>query len=145
MTDAPELYPELPRLALSVRQPWVHGIFFLGKPVENRKWNTKMRGRICIHASSRIFLKEWSKGLVTYKDTGAGYDALKAFPAMADLPRGGIVGTVEIVDVVKSHPSAWFFGPYGFVLRDPQPVEFIPVKGALSFFDWRKNLPEVQS
>lgn len=62
-------------------------------------------------------------------------------PAFEDLPRGGIVGTVEIVDCVEQSDSPWFFGRYGFVLRNPQVLpEIIPVKGALGFFDWRERL-----
>jgi ASCH domain len=138
------IYTDLPELALSVRQPWVHSILHLGKPVENRSWRTKFRGRICLHAAKGLTLDEWRDGLETYRMTGAGYESLKAFPQMKDLQRGGIVGTVEIVDVVDRHPSAWFFGPYGFVLANPQPVEFIPCPGALNLFDWRKKLAESQ-
>ena len=58
-----------------------------------------------------------------------------------DFPRGGIIGTAEIVDCVEASDSPWFFGRYGFVLRSVKPIGFIPVKGALGFFDWRKNLP----
>ncbi|WP_245491574.1 hypothetical protein [Mesorhizobium sp. M7A.F.Ca.ET.027.02.1.1] len=62
-------------------------------------------------------------------------------PAFEELPRGGIVGTVDIVDCVAESASPWFFGRYGFVLRNVEPLdEFIPVKGALGFFRWRDNL-----
>lgn len=59
----------------------------------------------------------------------------------AEAKRGGIIGVAEIVDCVEASDSPWFFGRYGFVLRNARPVEFIPVKGALGFFDWCKNLP----
>jgi hypothetical protein len=37
------------------------------------------------------------------------------------------IGSVEIVEAVKyAHQSPWSFGPYGFVLRDPEPCPFIP-------------------
>jgi hypothetical protein len=49
---------------------------------------------------------------------------------------GCLVGTVEIVDCVLSHPSAFFVGKFGFVLRDPITLPNpIPFKGALGFFD----------
>lgn len=49
--------------------------------------------------------------------------------------RGCIVGSVEIVDCVTASPSPWFFGPVGFVLRDPVPLaQPVPCKGALGFF-----------
>lgn len=133
----------LPQLALSVRQPWVYCIFEFGKPVENRTWATKYRGPVCIHAAKGMTTNEWYEGLDTAREAALTDISLakKKFPAgKNDFLRGGIVGTVEIVDCVTRHESPWFFGPYGFVLANPKPCEFIPVKGALGFFDWRKNL-----
>lgn len=51
------------------------------------------------------------------------------------IDRGGIVGSVEIVDCVDRSYSNWFFGPIGFILKDPQPIDFIPMKGKLSLFE----------
>lgn len=42
----------LPRLALSIRQPWAHACAAGWKDIENRKWRTAIRGPICIHASA---------------------------------------------------------------------------------------------
>lgn len=134
------IYPDLPEKALSIRQPWAYSILHLGKPVENRKWRTKFRGRICIHASKGMLLKEWQQGRSTYIGANLGKAFSTPFPERNELQLGGIIGTVEIVDVVDHHPSAWFFGPYGFVLANPQPVEFIPCPGALSLFNWRDKL-----
>ncbi|MVA47253.1 ASCH domain-containing protein [Agrobacterium vitis] len=147
MTAAPLLYPDLPQLALSIRQPWAHCIMSLGKDIENRDWFTKYRGRICVHTSKGMTADEWEDCLVTAHEVSLTrpFPSGQFFPSPAQLQRGGIVGTVEITDCVTISYSPWFFGRYGFVLRDPQPVEVIPVKGALNFFDWRKNLPEVQS
>jgi hypothetical protein len=60
-----------------------------------------------------------------------------ALPPFEELQRGGIVGSVELVDCVteESASSGWFFGRYGFVLRDPKPLPFRPFKGMLGFFD----------
>ena len=52
----------------------------------------------------------------------------------------GIVGTAEIVDCIEHSDSPWFFGPFGLVLANVQPVPFIQVKGALGLFDWKRNL-----
>jgi len=53
------------------------------------------------------------------------------------LPRGGIIGSVNLVDCVgrDKTDSPWFQGAYGFVLRDPKPLDFLPFKGRLGFFD----------
>ncbi|WP_112312504.1 ASCH domain-containing protein [Pseudogemmobacter bohemicus] len=131
-----QAYPDLPKLALSVRQPWIWAMFNAGKDIENRSWPTKVRGLVCLHAA---------KGM-TGRDIGEfegffGFD-LAGVPAdYSDLPRGGIVGVVEIVDCVSESRSKWFFGAWGFVLRNARPVALIPVKGELGFFDWRRNLP----
>jgi len=131
-------HQHLPQKALSIRQPWAWAIINAGKDIENRTWATKFRGPVCIHAAKAVppvrYLLECHE--VT-RITGRN----NMPPKLADdFPRGGIIGTAEIVDCVDASESPWFFGPYGFVLRNVQPVEFIPVKGALSFFDWRANL-----
>jgi hypothetical protein len=56
------------------------------------------------------------------------------------LERGGIIGTANIVACVTKWGSPWFVGRFGFVLSEARPVEFIPCKGALGFFEWRKQM-----
>lgn len=134
----------LPDLALSIRQPWAHCIMHLGKSVENRGWSTKVRGRVCVHASKGMTHAEWLEGLYTVRAVGeqTPWPEGQLFPASKELPKGGIVGTVEIVGVVEDMDSPWFFGPYGFLLANPEPCEFISVRGQLGFFEWRKNIEE---
>lgn len=134
---APTFHAHLPELALSVRQPWPWAMRNAGKDIENRDWSTTRRGRVCIHAGKAMTLAE-------YHDCTGVIRAIKGdafdLPGMDELPRGGIVGTVEIVDVVTDSASPWFFGRYGFVLKDFRPVPFVECKGALGFFKWRNNL-----
>ncbi|WP_316202207.1 MULTISPECIES: hypothetical protein [unclassified Bradyrhizobium] len=59
-------------------------------------------------------------------------------PAATDLPRGGIIGTVVIVDPVRISLSPWFFGPFGFLLHDPKPTAFRAAASAPGFFDWER-------
>lgn len=106
----------LPKVALSIRQPWCHRILHDGKDVENRDWSTKFRGPVLIHAG-----KAWDDGKPLEADR-------------FELPRGGIVGVVDIVDCVTSMESEWFFGRYGFVLRNSRPLPFVPCRGQLGFF-----------
>src|SRR5689334_5502379 len=52
-------------------------------------------------------------------------------------PRGAIMGSVELVDVLDRYCSAvwWKFeGQHGFVLKDARPHTFVPCKGALNFW-----------
>lgn len=131
-------------LALSIRQPWASLILKAGKDIENRCWPTKVRGRILVHAAKGMTRAEHEDAILfaadairsdprnaggspaTLRELGFAFDAL---------PRGGIVGSVEIVDCVASSESPWFMGEHGFVLRNPRPLPFTPWKGQLGFFD----------
>lgn len=119
MTDLSELIERVEAgqvKALSIKQPYPHYIFHKGKDVENREWPTKGRGWFVVHAGV-------SKTELDMTD-----------PDDAALPRGGVVGVARIVDCVTEMDSQWFYGKFGFVLRDAVPVPLIPCKGALGFF-----------
>ena len=100
--------------ALSIRQPWCHHILNSGKDIENRTWRTNFRGPVLIHASKKA------------EDP--------AYCRQVNAPLGGIVGVMEIVDCVDHSDSKWFQDPYGFVIRNAKPLQFIPCKGRLGFF-----------
>lgn len=122
MTQADDLQRLVERIeageikALSIKQPYPHHIFHDGKDVENRDWATKGRGWFIVHAGV-------SKTELDMSD-----------PKDAAMPRGGVVGLARIVDCVTEMDSQWFYGKFGFVLRDAIPLPLIPVKGALGFF-----------
>lgn len=126
--------------ALSIRAPWWWAILYEGKHIENRDWPTKFRGRVYIHASKWWNLGDVADGTAFVRDTyraagGEPCDTGLTYRDMRDLG-GHLVGTVEIIDCVSQSDSPWFFGKYGFVLRDPQPLAVpIPCKGALGFFN----------
>lgn len=137
----------LPEFALSVRQPWAYGIIHAGKDIENRSWNRRFaagragldfRGRIAVHAAKGMTRDEYEDAVHSFRIAGA------KCPPAHELLRGGIIGTVTIVDVVRQSSSPWFYGPNGLVLRDPEPVEFIPCTGMLGFFRWLPN-PEASA
>lgn len=123
--------------ALSIRQPWPWAILHAGKRVENRCWWTSLRGPVLIHAGKGMTRDEYTDFVDFYEDDIAcpRWIDWPAVPAFADLPRGGVVGRATIVDCVTRYDSAYFCGPYGFVLADVWPVPFLPLKGALGFFD----------
>ena len=130
----------IPSIALSVRQPWSWAIIHAGKDIENRTWGTSRTGpisplprRIAIHAAKRMTRNDYYDAIEFMEGSGIGY------PWSHELCRGGIIGSVEIVDIVTASDSPWFEGPFGLVLRDPQPCEFIPARGALGFFKWGKK------
>lgn len=121
--------------ALSVRAPWWWAILHLGKDIENRDWRTNHRGRILLHAG-----KWWDDEHVDYDLMDMQDGILDGKEVKCDLEKmragcGCIVGAVEIVDCVSSSKSPWFFGRYGFVLKNPEVFEQpIPFRGALGFF-----------
>jgi len=122
-----------PKVALSIRQPWVWLILHAGKDIENRTWFTRFSGPCYIHASQTMTRADYEAAALFC----SGLDAeIKNFPAFdsAELKRGGIVGQVHIRRCVQRDPSQWFCGPYGLILDNPQPLDFIPCKGSLKFF-----------
>ena len=91
-------------IALSIRQPWAWLIVHAGKDIENRTWPTRFRGRVLVHAS---------KGM-THAEYEAACDHLWLHggpaiepPDFHALERGGIVGSVELVDCVRGSASPW--------------------------------------
>lgn len=134
----------LPPLALSVRQPWAWAIINAAKDIENRTWQAvnrglKRRGRIAIHASKGLAKQEYEDARDFINEClAASPDLELRCPAAIDLLRGGIIGSVDIVDVVTESESIWFMGPRGLVLRKPLPCEFVPSVGALGYFEWKR-------
>lgn len=126
--------PPVDSLVISVRQPWAWLIIHGGKDIENRDWFTKVRGRVLIHAAKGMTQDEWSWAWSFAHGSGAGPKALEMGVTSKNIERGGIIGSVEIVDCVTHSNSRWFQGRYGFVLRDPQPLPFYPCRGQLGFF-----------
>jgi len=124
----------LPRLALSVRQPWAHAILHGGKAVENRSWPTHFRGTIGLHAARSMEPKDIEAFFRFLEERGLAGSWLTR-SAVETLPRGAVVGLVDIVDCVKVSTSPWFEGPYGFVLANPRAINPIPCRGAQKLFD----------
>ncbi|CAI8982869.1 ASCH domain-containing protein [Pseudomonas chlororaphis] len=115
--------------ALSIRQPWAWLIIHGGKDIENRTWHTKFRGRFLVHAAQGMTSNEFTQALLYCCDRGL------PMPDRGDMQRGGIIGSVELVDSLDTSDSPWYMGQKGFLLRDPKPLPFIPLKGRLGFFE----------
>jgi hypothetical protein len=124
----------LPVKALSIRQPWAWLIIHGGKDIENRSWHTKHRGRFLVHAAKGMTSDEYCDGLAFAMRT-THISMLRDFPHSSDMQRGGIIGSVDLVDSVDTSDSPWYMGEKGFVLRDPKPLAFVPFKGRLNFFE----------
>jgi hypothetical protein len=111
---------------LSVRPEWAHALMYLGKATENRSWRTKYRGRLLIHASLRP------------DPSAREFAARLGLEVPAVVPRGAILGSVVLVDVVNDSTSPWAEpGAWHWLLEDPQPwSEPVPAKGELGIWDW---------
>lgn len=126
---------------LSFSQPWLWAILNAGKRVENRTWAPPIHmidQRIALHAAM-----SWDDSAIGYF-TEFGIE----FPARYDMyPRGQIVGVATIDRVVtevrtlSADQARWFFGPYGWILRDVRELtEPIEHRGGLGL---RELSPEV--
>lgn len=96
--------------ALTVRQPWAWALVMGYKDVENRNRPTRYRGTLLIHAGLQLdpdgFVAIWELGL------------LRKMPD--SLPRGGLIGTVSVVDCIKNADSEWTVpGKWQWILSRP--------------------------
>lgn len=137
---------QFPTKALSIKQPWawliirpdavdpVHrGALYLSgemKDVENRSWDTSVRGHFLIHAGKTV--------------DKLGYDYVRGrwpyipLPPLGELETGGIVGAAKLLDVVEHSGSQWKAnGQKGFVLAEARPLPFYECPGQLKFFEVR--------
>jgi hypothetical protein len=141
---APRNRDKLPAKAISLKQPWAWLVVNGFKLIENRTWPTAFRGRVLIHAS-----KQWDKDSFPIFGTVSGAFRLvrselpypEQMPAhWEDYETGGIVGEVNITGCVEESDDPWFFGPFGFVLKDARPLPFVAFPGKQQFFDVPENV-----
>lgn len=118
--------------ALSFRQPWAELILQGRKTLDLRTYSRTYRGPLAIHAAQEI-----------EREACVQHDL-----DPTSLPTGGLVGIVELVDVVPLDEAAYqariaehlagrsFREPmYGWVVRNPSRLaEFIPLRGQRNLF-----------
>lgn len=131
--------------AISIMQPWSHLVVTGLKDIENRSRPTSFRGHVLIHAGKNLddetlFVSEGKlKMFSDFRELLARNliysDILKFTNSVSEWKLGGIVGIAEIVDCVTHSTSPWFFGKYGYVIKNARPLPFVPCRGALGFFD----------
>lgn len=101
--------------ALAVRQPYAELIVSGTKAIENRSWSTAYRGPLLIVAAKKL---HESHGLFPGLDAKA-------------LPRGGVVGVVDLVGATRASNDPWFCGPVGLLLANARRLPFCPWRGSL--------------
>lgn len=113
--------------ALTIRQPYAWLIAAGHKDIENRSWETRVRGLVAVHAAVSL-AQEYARRVREIRERFG-------IEVPDDLPRGGIVGLMEIDGCTTASASPWFVGPVGFTISDACELPFVPGKGALGF--WR--------
>ncbi len=124
--------------ALSIKQPWCSLILHGLKSIEIRRWPTRIRQTIYLHAA-RI-----------PDERPTGWELLDAASRATSELLGGVIGEVDLIDckfyrtlkafeqdqLFHRNLPKWFErqGMYGFVLANPRPVKFYPFKGNAQFF-----------
>jgi hypothetical protein len=139
---------------LAIRQPWAWAIFHSGKDIENRTRSTRYRGPLLILASKNCLVREWMDFYNRMHDPEDPMCELTSrsggLPELEKLPRGGIVGIVDLVDCVSGPTvlNRWYAGEsvwsesketmvrnYGLRLANPRPLPFTRCTGRLGIFD----------
>jgi hypothetical protein len=149
--------------ALSVKPPWAYFIIYgipygvsvdigdgrsivkdsgkvILKDVENREWPLpswfRLPQRIQIHVGRK---EDPIEGVLEFIHK-RGLPLMPIISAYSKLlPRGAIIGEVDVIACVTESQSPWFVGKHGFVLRTPVPyLQPIPCRGKLGFFEVTK-------
>ena len=101
--------------AISIRPPWAWAILHAGKDIENRTWNTKIRGTIAIHASQSMSRPYYESAIEVIGKLAPG----AKIPNYEAMVRGAIVGLVELVGCEERTKSKWHVRDhYGFLLAN---------------------------
>lgn len=127
--------------ALTVKQPWADLIVTGAKDIENRTWQTKFRGRILIHAAKSIVPVE---DLLAYPLPALRRE-IRNLSEVRNYMTGAIIGSVEVVDCVKNHPSEWAEKDvWNWVLANPiqyeTPIYDVPGKLSLWEYNHREDV-----
>jgi len=132
-------------------QPWFYLLVHGGKWIENRPWQSDYRGLVLLTASTGSSIGSLARQREYHAGVSMQFDNLRApplLPPFEQIPRGGIIGAAQIVDILPRHFDAdrveqqypgreggWKFdGQFGFVLEDRIVLPFTPCKGALNLW-----------
>jgi hypothetical protein len=109
---------------LTVKQPWAWAIIHAGKDVENRSRPIRYRGQLLIQAG---------KG---HAAEGDAWLRRHDIEPPADLPRGFIIGAVQVVGSTRTSTSRWAMrNHHHWLLAEQTPATtLLPCRGTLNLF-----------
>jgi hypothetical protein len=126
-------------LALSLKQPWATLLVHGRKTIEVRRWPTKQRGRILIHAAR----------IPDPRPEAWAFVSKELWPLAQQV--GGIIGVGELTECLSYrslenftmdrekhlNDPAWFQGPvmYGFLFSNLKALPFRRYPGWMRFFE----------
>jgi hypothetical protein len=132
-----------PSYALSIKQPWAALLVHGRKTIEVRRWPTRRRGRVLVHAARVPDARKEAWGWVS--------DELRV-PA---LQAGGIIGSAELMDCrtyrtrqefeadcgLHLNDPSWWKGEvlYGFVFANATALPFRSYPGWVRFFSVKEE------
>ena len=132
--------------AFTVYQPYAHAIVAGVKHYETRPRRTHIRGRVAVHAG-RLDEVQATKHLTN----GEFWAVLEAAGGGGNLPRGAVIGTVEIVDCVPVEELVdsldnrerllgdYSPGRFAWVLQNPVMFKTpIPAHGKQGWWNWEE-------
>jgi len=130
--------------ALSMREPWLSAVLepSIAKGIENRRWPTKYRGLIWLHAAIGMTAREYDDAADWMRRIGVEP------PRRGELRCGlGVCGRAQIVDMIPpgetilkmllpAHVKRWHMPEqYGFVLSNVERLRKpVPCRGSLGLF-----------
>jgi activating signal cointegrator 1 len=127
-------------LALTISQPYASLIASGEKWIENRRWETKYRGPLAIHAGKGTQYLD-RKQLTGYPTGVVAVASMVACFRIADLDRlGDQLATVGLtVEAVRQHEHAE--GPWCWLLRDVRRLRVpCPCSGAQGLWRWEPSV-----
>ncbi len=118
-----------PMKCLTIDPVWAWAIIHGPKRIENRSWATRHRGPLAIHAGKNT----------TREAAAREFCASIGLEVPEDIPRGAVVGVVNVVDVVRREEAPddpFATGPVCWILEDPRPLETpIEIPGQQTLWD----------
>ncbi len=135
---------------LSIQQPWASIIIAGIKDVENRTWDTKYRGKLLIHASSKKVPQNiMEKMPIEWENEITNAVWMGIMPDFPDMPTSAIIGYVDLADSRNGDTgSIWDQGDdlYKFVMENVYEFDepITGVNGKLGLWEYdldENNLP----